>query len=51
MSRNKKNQKKSKFSIPLSLPQPKLNLAPETKRGIAVVVFVVLSGHHSKNRS
>lgn len=44
MSRNKKNQKRSKLSIPLSLPQPKLNLAPETKRGIAVVVFVVLSG-------
>lgn len=41
MSRNKKNQdkeeKESKFEA------PKLNLAAETKRGIVVVIFVVLA--------
>jgi S-DNA-T family DNA segregation ATPase FtsK/SpoIIIE len=27
-----------------SLPKPKLNLAPETKRGIAIIIFVILAG-------
>lgn len=38
MGRNKKNQEKEE-----RLSAPKLNLAEETKRGIAVVVFVVLA--------
>lgn len=39
MGRNKKQEKDNKFD----LPTPRLNLAKETKRGIMVVVFAVLS--------
>lgn len=38
MGRNKKNQEKDKIFNP-----PQLNLSQDTKRGVAVVVFVVLS--------
>ncbi len=45
MGRNKKRQNKDNDSSLLkSLPKPKLDLASETKRGIAVVVFLILTG-------
>jgi DNA segregation ATPase FtsK/SpoIIIE, S-DNA-T family len=45
MGRNKKNSKdKDSASLIKSLPKPKLDLASESKRGIAIVVFLVLAG-------
>lgn len=46
MGRNKKNSKKDEESgsILRSIPKPKLDLASETKRGITVVVFLILAG-------
>ncbi len=41
MAKNKKRSDKNDSS---SLPKPKLNLASETKRGIAIVVFILLAG-------
>ncbi|MBL8029720.1 MAG: hypothetical protein JNN11_00540 [Candidatus Doudnabacteria bacterium] len=40
MGKNKKENKEKKFEMPKA---PELNLASETKRGIMVVIFVVLS--------
>lgn len=42
MGRPKKN--KEPVSIIKSIPKPQLDLASETKRGIAVVVFLILAG-------
>ena len=47
MGRKKKRSRdndESESSILKSIPKPKLDLASESKRGIAVVVFVVLAG-------
>lgn len=45
MGRNKKHSnKEDEQSIIKKLPKPQLDLASETKRGIAVVVFLVLAG-------
>ncbi len=46
MARSKKQTSKPSrlASLPTNLSKPKLNLATDTKRGIAVVVFVVLAG-------
>jgi DNA segregation ATPase FtsK/SpoIIIE, S-DNA-T family len=47
MGRRKKrsrNDRDESGSILKSLPKPQLNLASETKRGIAVVVFLILAG-------
>jgi DNA segregation ATPase FtsK/SpoIIIE, S-DNA-T family len=46
MGRPKKHNRKADDdkSLTSSLPKPKLNLAADTKRGIAIVVFVVLAG-------
>jgi DNA segregation ATPase FtsK/SpoIIIE, S-DNA-T family len=44
MGRNKKRSNKDEPSILKSIPKPKLDLASETKRGIAVVVFLILAG-------
>ncbi|HEX3095648.1 MAG TPA: DNA translocase FtsK 4TM domain-containing protein [Patescibacteria group bacterium] len=45
MGRNKKSTKdKDDSSLIKSLPKPKLDLAAESKRGIAVVVFLILAG-------
>src|SRR6478672_12138229 len=45
MARNKKQSKKEeRESILKSIPKPQLDLASETKRGIAVVVFLILAG-------
>ncbi len=43
MGRPKKNKDESS-SIIKSIPKPQLDLASETKRGIAVVVFLILAG-------
>ncbi len=47
MARNKKKsakyEKEDKISLIAAIPKPKLNLASDTKRGIAVIVFVVLT--------
>lgn len=43
MGRPKKNQEESS-SIIKSIPKPQLNLATETKKGIAVIVFLILAG-------
>jgi S-DNA-T family DNA segregation ATPase FtsK/SpoIIIE len=40
----KKNRRNDKTSSFASITKPKLNLAADTKRGIAVIVFVVLAG-------
>lgn len=42
MGRNKK--RKDEPSLLKSIPKPQLDLASETKRGIAVVVFLILAG-------
>lgn len=44
MGRNKKRNKEEEKSILKSIPKPQLDLASETKRGIAVVVFLILAG-------
>lgn len=45
MGRNKKrSNKEDQPSILKSLPKPQLDLASETKRGIAVIVFLILAG-------
>lgn len=45
MSKNKRNsRKKDRTSFLSSIPKPELNLAAETKRGIAIIVFVILAG-------
>lgn len=45
MGRHKKSQKNDESSSILkSIPKPQLDLASETKRGIAVVVFLILAG-------
>ncbi len=45
MGRNKKNSRKDdSASILKSIPKPHLDLASDTKRGIAVVVFLILAG-------
>ncbi len=44
MGRNKKNSRKDEPSLLKSIPKPHLDLASETKRGIAVVVFLILAG-------
>jgi DNA segregation ATPase FtsK/SpoIIIE, S-DNA-T family len=44
MAKNKKNKDKPESKNTKSLPKPQLNLASETKRGIMVVVFVILAG-------
>jgi DNA segregation ATPase FtsK/SpoIIIE, S-DNA-T family len=45
MGRNKKRSNKDEpSSILKSIPKPQLDLASETKRGIAVVVFLILAG-------
>ncbi len=43
MGRHKKKKEESE-SILKSIPKPQLDLASETKRGIAVVVFLILAG-------
>lgn len=44
MGRPRKDQNEGKKSILKSIPKPQLDLASETKRGIAVVIFLVLAG-------
>jgi S-DNA-T family DNA segregation ATPase FtsK/SpoIIIE len=45
MSKNKRNyRKKDQNSFLSSITKPKLNLASETKRGIAIIIFVILAG-------
>ena len=44
MGRNKKRSNKDEPSLLKSIPKPHLDLASETKRGIAVVVFLILAG-------
>ncbi len=44
MAKYKKRQDKKDYNPGKSISAPKLNLASETKRGIAVVVFLILSG-------
>jgi DNA segregation ATPase FtsK/SpoIIIE, S-DNA-T family len=46
MGRNKKRSKDKEESPSLlkSIPKPQLDLAKETKRGIAVVIFIILAG-------
>ncbi len=45
MSKNKRNsRKKDRDGFLSSIPKPELNLASETKRGIAIIVFVILAG-------
>ncbi len=42
MSKNKRNSRKN--GILSSIPKPELNLAAETKRGIAIIVLIILAG-------
>ena len=45
MARNKKRNNKPRREWPkVSLPKPKLNLAEDTKRGIAILIFAALAG-------
>lgn len=44
MAKSKKQSEKNGTSIVRSIPKPQLNLASETKRGIAIVVFIILAG-------
>ncbi len=44
MAKSKKRSDKNESSIIKSIVKPQLNLASETKRGIAIVVFIILAG-------
>jgi len=45
MSKSKRNyRKKYRNSFLSFIPKPQLNLAAETKRGIAIIIFVILAG-------
>ena len=45
MSKNKRNsRKRDRNSFFSSIHKPQLNLAAETKRGIAIIIFVILAG-------
>ncbi len=44
MARNKKRPEKSENQTVKSVPKPKLNLASDTKRGITIVIFLILAG-------
>ncbi|MDQ3018364.1 MAG: DNA translocase FtsK 4TM domain-containing protein, partial [bacterium] len=44
MAKQKKQSEKSQLSLVRTITAPKLNLAAETKRGIAIVIFLILAG-------